>query len=84
MKSTLEVEHSRAYWERCGRSSGPVSVEEAFELATFGSRTHSRVERLMSDMRHRFDAFRCIVKDSNGVGHLISRKLSLVVFCPAG
>jgi len=57
MKCTLEIEHSRAYWQHCEQSDGPVSVEDAFEKAIFGSRTYTRVERLMADMRHRFDAF---------------------------
>ncbi|MGB7347370.1 MAG: BrxA family protein [Pirellulaceae bacterium] len=57
MKCTLEVDHSRSYWQACGEVGRPVTTAEAFEKAIFGSRTYSRVERLISDMRHRFDAF---------------------------
>ena len=57
MKCTLEIEHSRAYWQQCELSDTLVSSQVAFEKAIFGSRTYSRVERLMADMRHRFDAF---------------------------
>lgn len=57
MKCTLEVEHSRAYWKHCQEVDGAVSSQDAFERATFGSRSFPRVERIMADMRHRFDAF---------------------------
>ena len=57
MKCTLEIEHSRAYWQLCEQNNGSVSTRDAFERAIFGSRTYLRVERLMADMRHRFDAF---------------------------
>lgn len=57
MKCTLEVEHCRAYWEQSRFRCGHVTTAEAFEKAIFGSRTYQRVERLMADMRHRFDAF---------------------------
>ena len=57
MKCTLEIEHSRAYWQLCEQIDGPVSVEHAFERAIFGNRTYLRVEGLVADMRHRFDAF---------------------------
>lgn len=57
MKCTLEVDHSRSYWQACGEVGRPVTTAEAFEKAIFGSRTYSRVERLIADMRHRFDAF---------------------------
>lgn len=56
-KCTLEVEHSRAYWMHCREVDGVVSIQDAFEKATFGTRSLPRVERLMADMRHRFDAF---------------------------
>lgn len=57
MKCTLEVEPSRAYWAECGVTGGPVSKEHAFERAIFGSKTYLRVDRLIADMRHRYDAF---------------------------
>ncbi len=57
MKCTLEVDHSRSYWNACGEVGRPVTTAEAFEQAIFGSRTFSRVQRLIADMRHRFDAF---------------------------
>ncbi len=57
MKCTLEVDPSRSYWQACASNGGPISKEQAFEKAVFGSKTFLRVERLMADMRHRYDAF---------------------------
>jgi len=57
MKCTLEVDHSRSYWRACCELGRPVATAEAFDKAIFGSRTYPRVERLIADMRHRFDAF---------------------------
>ena len=57
MKCTLEVETSRAYWAECGLIGGPVSKDHAFQRAIFGSKTYLRVEGLIADMRHRYDAF---------------------------
>ena len=57
MKCTLDVEHSRAYWSHCAATVGDVTTQDAFDKATFGTRSFPRVERLMADMRHRFDAF---------------------------
>ena len=55
MKCTLEVEPSRSYWEACAANGGPISKEQAFEKAVFGSKTFLRIDRLMADMRHRYD-----------------------------
>jgi hypothetical protein len=57
MKCTLEVEASRSYWRACAANGGPISKEQAFEKAVFGSKTFLRIERLMADMRHRYDEF---------------------------
>ena len=57
MKCTLEVESSRAYWAECGLIGKPISTQHAFERAIFGSKTYLRVEGLIADMRHRYDAF---------------------------
>jgi hypothetical protein len=57
MKCTLEVEPSRSYWRACAANGGPISKEQAFEKAVFGSKTFLRIERLMADMRHRYDEF---------------------------
>lgn len=57
MKCTLEVEPSRSYWKACATNGGPISKEQAFENAVFGSKTYLRIERLMADMRHRYDDF---------------------------
>lgn len=57
MKCTLEIEPSRAYWKYCDSEGSTISTEQAFEAAIFGSKTFMRVERLMADMRHRYDAF---------------------------
>ncbi len=57
MKCTLEVEPSRAYWAEYGLINAPVSKEHAFERAIFGSKTFLRVDRLIADLRHRYDAY---------------------------
>ncbi|MFN3151824.1 hypothetical protein [Bremerella sp.] len=57
MKCTLEIEPSRSYWLACAANGGPITKEQAFEGSVFGSKTFLRVERLMADMRHRYDAF---------------------------
>ncbi len=57
MKCTLEVEPSRSYWQACASNGGPISKEQAFEKAVFGSKTFLRIDRLMADMRHRYDDF---------------------------
>jgi len=57
MKCTLEVDPSRSYWHACASNGGPISKEQAFEQSVFGSKTFLRVDRLMADMRHRYDAF---------------------------
>ncbi len=57
MKCTLEIEPSRSYWCACAANRGPLSKEQAFEQSVFGSKTYLRVERLLADMRHRYDAF---------------------------
>lgn len=57
MKCTLEVEPSRSYWQACALNGGPISKEQAFQNAVFGSKTFLRIDRLMADMRHRYDEF---------------------------
>jgi len=57
MKCTLEVDPSRSYWTACAENSGCVSKEYAFGASLFGSKSFLRVERLMADMRHRYDTF---------------------------
>lgn len=57
MKCTLEVEPSRSYWQACASNGSPISKDQAFEKAVFGSKTFLRIERLMADMRHRYDEF---------------------------
>ncbi|TWT52018.1 hypothetical protein CA85_51280 [Allorhodopirellula solitaria] len=57
MKCTLEIEPSRSYWHLCESTGGSVSKEKAFEESVFGSKTFLRVERLIADMRHRYDAY---------------------------
>ncbi|WP_372716086.1 hypothetical protein [Novipirellula sp.] len=57
MKCTLEIEPSRSYWQLCGSVDGSVTNEKAFEESVFGSKTYLRVQRLLADMRHRYDAY---------------------------
>lgn len=57
MKCTLEVEPSYSYWHACASGGGPISKDKAFEQSVFGSKSFLRVERLMADMRHRYDSF---------------------------
>jgi hypothetical protein len=56
LKCALEVEHARAYWNHADGSK-QVSVKEAFEDYWFGARSLARVEVLLANFRHRFDAF---------------------------
>lgn len=57
MKSALEVEHSRAYWEHRKEPEADSSARRAFDEHWFGSRSLLRIERLMQDLRARYDAF---------------------------
>ena len=56
-KSALEVEHSRAYWEHRKDPEADSSARRAFDEHWFGSRSLLRIERLMQDLRARYDAF---------------------------
>jgi hypothetical protein len=55
-KTTLEVGASREYWSRTN-GSGPVSARQAFEESWFGSRSLSRTEELLANLRARYDAY---------------------------
>ena len=50
------MEDSRAYWNRAD-GAVPVSAKQAFDEYWFGARSLSRVKVLLTNFRHRFDAF---------------------------
>lgn len=54
LKCGLQIEECRAYWARAG---GEVSARRAFEDYWFGAKSMARVEVLLTNLRHRFDAF---------------------------
>lgn len=56
LKSTLEVDDSRAYWERAQPGSDPT-VDEAFDAYWFGAKSHDRIRVLLANFRARYDAF---------------------------
>jgi hypothetical protein len=56
LKCALEVEDARAYWQRCDGST-PATAQQAFDEYWFGARSLARVEVLLANFRHRFDAF---------------------------
>ncbi len=57
MKCALEVEHSRAYWQRVASEFGLPSADEAFDQYWFGARSLARVKRLLTDFGERYDKF---------------------------
>jgi hypothetical protein len=56
LKCALEGEDARAYWKRCDGST-PPAPKQAFDEYWFGARSLARVEVLIANFRHRFDAF---------------------------
>ncbi len=56
LKCALEVEDCRAYWQHADDTE-PVSAKRAFDEYWFGARSLARVEVLLANFRHRFDAF---------------------------
>ncbi len=56
LKCALEVEDARAYWERTDGSE-PVTPQRAFDEYWFGARSLARIEVLLTNFRHRFDAY---------------------------
>ena len=57
LKSTLETEDARAYWQRVDPEHLPVDPRTAFDAYWFGARSMARIEILLSNFRARFDAF---------------------------
>jgi hypothetical protein len=57
LKCTLEIDHSRAYWQRMGGRSAPATAREAHEEFWFGARSLGRTGILLTNFRARFDAF---------------------------
>lgn len=55
LKCALQVEETRAYWER--RQGQPPKPVEAFEGYWFGAKSLARVEVLLTNLRHRYEAF---------------------------
>jgi hypothetical protein len=56
LKSALELDESRAYW---ARSSGLAAITPklAFDEFWFGARGMERIENLLFNFKHRYDAF---------------------------
>ena len=57
LRCSIEVEHSRAYWQHIEDNAKEDTAENAFSEYWFGARSMSRVEVLLANFRERFDAF---------------------------
>ena len=57
LKSALETEDARAYWQRVDPDHLPADRRRVFDGYWFGARSLPRVEILLSNFRARFDAF---------------------------
>ena len=57
MKCALEVEDARAYWSHVGTEPDPSCAQRAFDEYWFGARSLARVQVLIANFRHRFDAY---------------------------
>lgn len=57
LKCTLEVENSRAYWQRGAHYEGGSTARHAFEQYWFGARSLSRTAELLVNFRARYDAY---------------------------
>lgn len=56
LKCALEVEDARAYWAHSDGTTH-ISAKRAFDEYWFGARSLARVEVLLTNFRHRFDAY---------------------------
>ena len=56
LKCALEIEESRAYWERATPGES-ASVREAFDGYWFGAKSEERVQVLLFNFRYRFDLY---------------------------
>lgn len=56
LKCALEEQDARAYWQHASETT-EVDAEKAFEGYWFGARSLARVKVLLTNFRHRFDAF---------------------------
>ena len=57
LKCALEVEDCRAYWKYARPGETNIGARQAFEGYWFGARSLARVEVLITNFRHRFDAY---------------------------
>ncbi|MCC6811532.1 MAG: DUF1819 family protein [Deltaproteobacteria bacterium] len=57
LRCTLEVENSRAWWAAAASDTDERVAHRAFEESWFGARSLPRVKLLVSNMRHRYDAY---------------------------
>lgn len=57
LKCALEVEDCRAYWKHARPGQAGIGARQAFEAYWFGARSLARVEVLITNFRHRFDAY---------------------------
>lgn len=58
LRVALAIEESRDYWEHIGPAMAkPKRSEVAFEQRWFGSKSLPRVQRLLAELSHRYDAY---------------------------
>ena len=58
LRISLALEESRAYWEhRCLEIPKEQLVTQAFEERWFGNKSMARVQRLISELSHRYDDY---------------------------
>lgn len=55
-KCTLELEHSRSYWQQSALTP-TLSAAAAFERGSFGARSLGRIEELLRDLKARYAAY---------------------------
>ena len=57
LQCSIEVEHSREYWQHVEHSATVETAQTAFTEYWFGARSMPRVDRLLTNFRERFDQF---------------------------
>lgn len=70
LKCTLEIEHSRIYWQHAGPGAGLIDAQRVFEEFWFGSRSLPRVKYLLASLRLRFDAYPSSLPVLSGWQHM--------------
>jgi len=57
LRCSIEIEHTRAYWQHVDEAASAGTAEAAFSEFWFGARSMPRVEVLLTNFRERYDAF---------------------------